>query len=118
MRSIGSIGAEWLEDEVDGLTEAMTHITPSQYNEENRYLPSSVTSQPGYLRYAVNPFMREIVDCFDVNSPVREVNVKKGVQITYSTLLESGVLYFADYIGTLPLMYICLLYTSPSPRDS
>jgi phage terminase large subunit GpA-like protein len=34
------------------------------------------------------------------------VNFKKGVQITYSTLLESGVLYYADYIGTLPMMYI------------
>lgn len=106
MRRIHLLGADWLADEVSALTECMSHVTPSSYNEEHRYLPSSVTSKPGYLRYAVNPFMREIVDCFDIDSPIREVNVKKGVQITYSTLLESGVLYYADYIGTLPIMYM------------
>ncbi len=106
MRKIETLGAEWLADEVEGFTSSMAHIAPSAYNEQNRYLPSSVTSKPGYIRFAVNPFMREIVDCFDVDSPIREVNVKKGVQITYSTLLESGLLYYADYIGTLPIMYM------------
>lgn len=103
---LDSLGSDWLDEEVEQLTEEMAHTTPATYNEDNRYLPSSVTSKPGFIRYAVNPFMREIVDCFDIDSPVREVNVKKGVQITYSTLLESGVLYYADYIGTLPIMYM------------
>ena len=106
MRHIDRLGADWLRQEVDGLTEEMRHTTPAEYNESTRYLPASVTSKPGYIRYAVNPFMREIVDCFDIDSPIREVNVMKGVQITYSTVLESGVLYFADYIGTLPIMYM------------
>lgn len=106
MRRIESVGAQWLRARVDALTESMEHVTPSSYNEATRYLPASVTSQPGYLRYSVNPFMREIVDCFDVDSPIREINVKKGVQVTYTTALESGVLYYADYIGTLPIMYM------------
>ena len=106
MRKIDNIGADWVVDEVDGLTDEVIHISPSQYNEENRYLPESVTSIPGYLRYAVNPFMREIVDCFDIDSPVREVNLKKGVQITYSTVLESGALYFMGHVKTLPIMYM------------
>lgn len=103
---IANIGADWLAEEVEGLTDEIIHISPSAYNEETRYLPESVTSMPGYLRYAVNPFMREIVDCFDIDSPVREVNLKKGVQITYSTALESGALYFMGHIKTLPIMYI------------
>ena len=106
MRKIDNIGADWVVEEVDGLTDEVIHISPSQYNEENRYLPESVTSTPGYLRYAVNPFMREIVDCFDIDSPVREVNLKKGVQITYSTVLESGALYFMGHVKTLPIMYM------------
>jgi phage terminase large subunit GpA-like protein len=106
MRKISEIGSDWIVDSVEGLTDHVEHITPSQYNEENRYLPESVTSIPGFLRYAVNPFMREIVDCFDINSPVREVNLKKGVQITYSTVLESGALYFMGHIKTLPIMYL------------
>ncbi len=89
MRKIDNIGSEWVVDSVEDLTDHVEHITPSQYNEENRYLPESVTSIPGFIRYAVNPFMREIVDCFDINSPVSELNFKKGVQITYSTVLES-----------------------------
>ena len=100
------VGADWIVDQVGGMTDEVVHISPSRYNEENRYLPESVTSIPGYIRYDVNPFMREIVDCFDIDSPVREVNLKKGVQITYSTALESGVLYFADHVKTLPIMYM------------
>ncbi len=106
MRQLDEVGADWLAECIDGLTETMAHTTPSMYNEATRYLPSSVTSKPGYIRYSVNPFMREIIDCFDIDSPIREINVKKGVQITYSTLLESVVLYYADYIGTLPIMYM------------
>jgi len=106
MRKIDEIGAEWIISEVEGLTDEIFHVSPSQYNEENRYLPESVTSIPGFIRYDVNPFMREIVDCFDVDSPVREVNLKKGVQITYSTVLESGALYFMGHVKTLPIMYL------------
>lgn len=106
MSNLDSVGSEWLIEEVQGLTHELHHVKPSVYNEQNRYLPESVSSMPGYIRYAVNPFMREIVDCFDVNSPVREVNLKKGVQITYSTVLESGALYFMDHVKTLPMMYM------------
>lgn len=104
--ALDAIGVDWLDDQIDGLTESLDRLTPSEYNERTRYLPASVTSKPGFIRFALNPFMREILDCFDVYSPVREVTVKKGVQTTYSTLLESGVLYYADYIGTLPIMYM------------
>ena len=100
------IGAQWLLDQVAGITEEITHIKPSDFNEQNRYLPKSVTSMPGYIRYDVNPYMREILDCFDVNSPVREVNLRKGVQITYSTLLESGSLYYMKHVKTCPIMYM------------
>lgn len=103
---IDQLGAEWVIESVGSLTDEIHHVRPSTFNEEHRYLPESVTSMPGYLRYSVNPFMREIVDCFDVDSPVREVNLKKGVQITYSTGLESGALYYIAHVKTLPMMYV------------
>lgn len=106
MPSLELLGADWIVGEVDGLTDEIHHITPAAYNEEHRYLPESVTSIPGFIRYDVNPFMREIVDCFDIDSPVREVNLKKGVQITYSTVLESGALYYMGHVKTLPIMYM------------
>jgi phage terminase large subunit GpA-like protein len=100
------IGADWLASEVEGLTDSVGRLSPSGYNELTRYLPASVTSRPGYLRYDLTPYMREIVDCAGIDSPIREINLLKGVQIGYSTLLESITLYYADYIGTLPIMYV------------
>lgn len=99
-------GADWLLDEVGDLTDHIDHITPVDFNEANRFLPESVTSMPGFIRYDVNPYMREILNCFDVDSPVREVALMKGVQITFSTLLESGALYYMGHIKTVPMMYI------------
>jgi phage terminase large subunit GpA-like protein len=104
--TILTIGTDWLIEEIEALTDEIIHVRPSDFNEDHRYLPESVTSIPGPIRYDVNPFMREIVDCFDVESPVREVNLKKGVQITYTTLLESGLLYFMGHVKTLPVMYL------------
>lgn len=106
MFNIATVGADWIADTVDEMADDVTHVRPSDYNEENRYLPKSVTSIPGYLRYAVNPFMREIVDCFDMRSDVRELALMKGVQVTYSTVLESGVLYYAGHVKTSPMMYM------------
>ena len=106
MYNLAVVGADWLREEIEGLTDTIEHVTPSSFNEENRYLPESVTAIPGFIRFRVNPYMREIIDCADVNSPVREVNVKKGAQITFTTLMESVLLYFMAHVRTLPLMYI------------
>lgn len=101
-----TLGADWIEQEVQGLTDTVIRKKPSEYNEETRYLPASVTPLPGYIRYSVNPFMREIVDCFDPDNEVREVTLKKGVQITYTTVLESGLLYAIGHQKTLPVMFM------------
>lgn len=106
MGEIIEIGADWLAAEVDEITDAIKHVSPVEFNEANRYLPASVTSQPGYIRFDVNPPMVEILECIDVDSPVREVNLKKGVQITFSTLLESMFFYAAAHVKTLPMMYM------------
>jgi phage terminase large subunit GpA-like protein len=106
MFDLDKIGADWIGEQAEALTHEIKRVKPSTFNEENRYLPESVTSMPGYIRYDVNPYMREIIDCCDINSRVREVTVKKGVQITYTTLLESVMLYFMAEVQTLPGMYI------------
>jgi phage terminase large subunit GpA-like protein len=106
MSEIETVGADWLANEIADLTDTITHVGPVDFNEANRYLSEAVTSIPGYIRFDVNPFMREIIDCADVNSPVREVNLKKGVQITYTTLLESIMLYFMCHVKTVPMMFV------------
>lgn len=106
MYDLATIGSDWLREQIDGLTDTIEHVSPSSFNEANRYLPESVSAIPGFIRYRVNPFMREIIDCADVDSIVREVNLKKGAQITYSTVLESILFYYMAHVKTLPLMYI------------
>lgn len=108
MQTLEAIGCDWFAGQIEGLTDTIEHVTPSVYNEATRYLPASVSSMPGYIRFSVIPFMKEIVDCFDVDSPVREVNLRKGAQVGYTTALESGLLYFMDHVRTLPIMFISL----------
>jgi len=96
----------WLHGQVEKMIHEMEKISPSEVAEKYRYLPASVTPFPGYFDYSVNPFMREIVDCFDIRSPVREVNLMKGVQTTYTTTLENVLLYFMKQIKTAPVMFM------------
>lgn len=104
---IGIIGADWLAGRVDEMVDHIDHIGPVQFNEENRYLPPGVTPRPGYLRYDLFPFMRKILECFDPLSRIREVNVKKGVQVGFTTaVLEAIILYYMGHIKTQALIYL------------
>ena len=86
MLDLNQIGVDWLIEEVQNLTEFIPHTTPVKFNEEHRYLPSSVTSMPGYIRYDVFPYLEEILNCFDEKNGVREVNLKKGVPLSRSAV--------------------------------
>lgn len=106
MRKFDTLGSEWAGEQVAGISAHIEHISPSEFNEMHRYLPESVTGQPGLINFSVNPFMIEILDCFDVDSPVRDVTLQKGVQITWTTILEAILLYFMAHIKTLPIMFV------------
>jgi phage terminase large subunit GpA-like protein len=93
-------------DMIDGFTEEIPTIPPDKFVEDNRYLPAGISPMPGPFRFSINPYMREILNCCDVDSPVREINLMKGVQITYSTLLECILMYFAGHIKSAPMMYV------------
>src|SRR5690606_13744943 len=95
---------EWLAQQFDALTTEMEVMTPSKWAEQKRYLPPSVTSLPGYYRFDVAPYLREIVDCLSVDSPVREVAVMKGVQLGLTVgVLENTIGYYVDAVKTAPV---------------
>lgn len=106
MPSLDDVGRDWLIEEVEAMPDKIDRVTPVKFNEENRYLPQGVSPRPGYIRYDLFPFLREIIECFDPLSPVREVNLMKGVQTGYTTLLESILLYYIVHIKTQPAMYL------------
>ena len=80
-------------------------MTPVDFNQEHRYLPPSVTNHPGFIDFDMTPYWIEILNRFDVRSSAREIAVRKGVQVAYTTLLESILFYFAAHIRTAPTMY-------------
>lgn len=95
----------YLLNRIDSLPDEIEVFTPVEFNEEHRYLPQSVSRFSGYIRYTLTPFWKEPLDCFDMSSPVREVYIKKGVQIAYTTALESVLFYVAGQVRTVPVMY-------------
>jgi phage terminase large subunit GpA-like protein len=97
---------EYARSLVDGMIHQMERISPSNFVERTRYLPPSVTSKPGYFRFKTTPYMEEIVNCFDLRSAVREVNLMKGVQVGYTTALENVLLYVMDHVKTAPTMFM------------
>jgi phage terminase large subunit GpA-like protein len=99
-------GFDWARSKIHLLPLELHHETPRAFVEAHRYLPESVTPMPGPMRLDVNPPMIEILECFDVDSPVREVALKKGVQVTYTTILESVLFYYAFHVRTIPCMFV------------
>jgi phage terminase large subunit GpA-like protein len=96
---------EWWAEQCDALTTELTEMTPSEWAEEKRYLPKQVTPLPGPFRFDVCPFMREIVDCLSVDSPIRDVALMKGAQTTGTVaVLENGVGYYIEHVKTAPIM--------------
>lgn len=102
----GVVGADWLCDEIEDLTEEIEHMTPVEFNEEYRYLPTSVSDRPGPFSFKLTPYWREIVNQADPRIPTQQVNVLKGVQVGYTTALECILLYFIAFIKTRPCMLI------------
>lgn len=97
----------WWRGRVEALTTSRPSLTPSEWAQAKRYLPPSVTSMPGRFRFEVAPYMREIVDCMGVDSPIREVAVMKGSQLTYTTGgVENVIGYVIDHVKTAPMLLV------------
>lgn len=97
---------EFLRERCARLTVEKRELLPSEWSEAKRYLPASATSMPGYYRFDVAPYMREIIDCMSPESPVRQVTIMKGVQVGATTLLENTIGYYIDQVKTSPMMLV------------
>lgn len=96
---------EWLANQFDGIKDYHEVMTVSNYAEQNRYLPSSVTPMAGYYSFGVTPYIKEIADCMSLSSPVRIVAIMKGVQVGMTVgLLENTILYAIGHVKTAPIM--------------
>lgn len=98
---------EWGALLFEQLIDDLVAVTPSRWAETRRYLPQTVTPMPGYYRFDVAPYLREIVDCVGVESPIREIVVMKGAQVGVTVgVLENCVGYFLEHVKTAPMMMV------------
>jgi len=98
---------EWLAQQFEAMTTEVEIIRPSDWAEKYRYLPPSVTAMPGPYRFSVAPYLREIVDCLSVDSPVREVTWMKGAQICATVgVLENAIGYLVQHVKNAPVMMV------------
>lgn len=97
----------WLKNQFDQLTDELLVVEPSDWSESKRYLPPQVTPMPGFYSYDVAPYLREIIDNLSPFSPIREVDVMKGVQIGFTVgVIENYIGYLIDYIKNAPVMFL------------
>jgi terminase, large subunit len=105
LREIDEI--DWLSEQFANLTVNVEAFTPSRWAEARRYLPASNTSIPGWYRFAITPYLREIADCMSMDSPIREVSFMKGAQIGATVgILENAIGYLIDHVKTAPAMFV------------
>ena len=64
-----------------------------KWADEYRMLSSKAASAPGKYRSERTPYLREIMDCLSVESPVRRVVVKKPAQVGFSEALNNWIGY-------------------------
>lgn len=79
--------------------------TVDEWADENFYLTSDGSAEPGRFSTDRVPFVREIMECMSPNSPVNEVVVIKGVQLGLTTAGMAVMGCFAD-IAPCPAMYV------------
>lgn len=71
-------------------------MTVSQWADKHRVLPQKGAAEPGQYRTSRTPYMREVMDCLSVTSPVQEVVVMAGAQISKSESGNNWVGYVMD----------------------
>jgi phage terminase large subunit GpA-like protein len=98
---------DWLSLSYSELTYKLKITSPSAWAEEHRYLPAAVSPLPGFYSYNVSPALKEIVDCMDVRSTIREVTLMKGAQIGATVgVLENTIGYFISQVKNAPMMLL------------
>lgn len=98
---------DWIGEKIEAIPDTREIISVSEWAERRRYLPPSVTPLPGPYDWSVAPMLREIADCLSIDSPIREVAVRKGVQVCATVgILENAIGYIIEHVKSAPSMLI------------
>ena len=85
-----------------------THVllSPSDWAEKKRYLPSQTTARPGPFSWDPTPYWREPLDCMSQDSSIHFVAIQKGAQVAATVgVLENVIGYYAEHVRTMPILF-------------
>lgn len=71
-------------------------MSVSEWADAHRVLPQKGAAEPGKYRTSRTPYMREVMDCLSVTSPVQELIVMAGAQVSKSESGNNWVGYVMD----------------------
>jgi len=98
---------DWLIRETKSLPVSLEPLRPSEWGDTRRRLTDTVAKNAGCFDYEMTPYLREIVDCLDVRSPVRHVTLMKGAQLGATTGIGENFLgYLIEHVKTSPSMWL------------
>lgn len=91
-------------------------LEPSEWVEQSVYMPREVTPFPGWLKYDISPYTKEIIDCMGSNSDVETLAVMKCNQSGFTgTVVVPSICYF---IGEKPSNMLFLSGTDDLARNT
>lgn len=95
-----------VSDIAELVPKTVNRLSVSEWAEHHRVLSPEYSPMPGPFRWDVNPYMREIVDCFSEDSPVQGVALMKAAQVTATvSILENIIGYIID-VSPGPTMFL------------
>lgn len=69
----------------------------SEWADNFRYLSNKSSAEPGKFRTDRTPYLKEIMDCLSIDSPYREIIVKKGAQLGFTEAGNNWLGYIIDH---------------------
>lgn len=84
--------APWTEPQQQAWSAPIT-TTPSEWCDEHRVLAGDGVLEPGPWRTSRTPYLREILDALDPESPYREVVLKKSARVGGTEVVNCAISY-------------------------
>ena len=72
-------------------------LTVSEWADKHRILSSKASAEPGPWRTDRTPYLREIMDCLSVTSPIERIIFMKGAQIGGTEVGNNWIGYIIDH---------------------
>lgn len=80
-------------------------LTVSEWADANRWISTRSSAEPGRYRTRRTPYMREIMDCLSISSPVERVVFMKSAQVGATEAGNNWIGYVIDH-GAGPMLNV------------